>query len=753
MKVVKVIQPHEFGDNFILEEGKWKVKFPPTVTSGVEVSKDANNLITLGGDGGMFADATRLHAYALVQDTENMKIHLYRHQEGLEFDVGQATLISSIDMLELNGQFDDITITDAVVTFKDVQTDTELVFDTDQFQDVTGLEMSHPLVKNSSDSVNYVEMEVTLHRGESGGGISVSFEQGGAGYSSGTYWGYSITGQSLAELLNYFANGLQGIEFYDVEEIVLTDDPFKLQTTIGVRNLNSTPVKMSLWVSDMDTIEDSPTGVEFTGGARVRRDNESQWSLTLGGVANGISVKVPTSEVNLIKSTPDGLLLLPPSMFDIDHSLEASSYQVDVSDDVVEINEFVRTINGNKLRIPAVTLKNSRGKTLAAIVAPISEKLPIPTTDRITIDTNTSILDSRVLINGVDKGSFVDLSLNQIPELQFTLVSVSSYSGGDGYVDGSYEVDPYNESSYSGDGYTDSYGSYGGDGYTIETEGYQFIVRNNTEKRLRVTIDGFNAINLTARSNGINSLAIGSNEIGFDLAPRFVDEVSMYFAFCNEDGVALSMAERDVLHEGGSSVNLMATYLNYSIDAPVINVNVNGNNQIIYAGNSTLFNVTLPSIDDYLNLYYRPEIVVTAVKGSPINAPIYIDAIAVMSVNPMPRMTVISGGLSIPYACEESAWNNKLNYVYRPVEGNDKAIVSSGREFSIDLHPRFANMDVVYDSDDVPLGQQQIGKLDNSGSIKFTIKQLISRTDSDAIIGIRDNSIDNFHINITVNRM
>ena len=36
MEVVKLIQPHEFGDNFILEDGKWKVKFPPIATSGVE---------------------------------------------------------------------------------------------------------------------------------------------------------------------------------------------------------------------------------------------------------------------------------------------------------------------------------------------------------------------------------------------------------------------------------------------------------------------------------------------------------------------------------------------------------------------------------------------------------------------------------------------------------------------------------------------------------------------------------------------
>lgn len=156
MEVVKLIQPHEFGDNFIFEDGKWKVKFPPIPKSGVEVSKDSNNFIVLGEDGGMFADAAKLHAFALVQDNENMKIHLYRHQANLEFNEATATLVNSIDMLELNGQFDNITITDAVVTFKDVQTDSELVFDTSQFQNVSELTSD-----NSIDLLSIEDAETT----------------------------------------------------------------------------------------------------------------------------------------------------------------------------------------------------------------------------------------------------------------------------------------------------------------------------------------------------------------------------------------------------------------------------------------------------------------------------------------------------------------------------------------------------------------------------------------------------------------
>lgn len=246
MEVVKLIQPHEFGDNFILEDGKWKVKFPPIATSGVEVSKDANNLVTLGIDGGMFVDATRIHAYALVQDSENMKIHLYRHQANVEFDIATAMLINSIDMLELNGQFDDITITDAVVTFKDVQTDTELEFDTNQFQNVSGLTSD-----NSIDLLSPEDNESTTK-----------------------------------------------------------------QVAVSLR----------------------PYG-------------------------------------NLVQETPEGLLVVSPEGLHIEHSLMAESYMVDVAKEDDEIEHFIRTINGNEIYIPAVTLRNARNKTLGAIIAKIPDKL------------------------------------------------------------------------------------------------------------------------------------------------------------------------------------------------------------------------------------------------------------------------------------------------------------------------------------------------------------------------------------------
>ena len=246
MEVVKLIQPHEFGDNFIFEDGKWKVKFPSIPEGGIEISKDANNFIVLGEDGGMFADAAKLHAFTLVQDNENMKIHLYRHQANLEFNVATATLVNSIDMLELNGQFDDITITDAIVTFKDVQTDSELVFDTDQFQNVSGLTSD-----NSIDLLSPEDNESTTK-----------------------------------------------------------------QVAVSLR----------------------PYG-------------------------------------NLVQETPEGLLVVSPEGLHIEHSLMAESHMVDVAKEDDEIEHIIRTINGNEIYIPAVTLRNARNKTLGAIIAKIPDKL------------------------------------------------------------------------------------------------------------------------------------------------------------------------------------------------------------------------------------------------------------------------------------------------------------------------------------------------------------------------------------------
>lgn len=251
MEVVKLIQPHELGSHFRKVDGQWKVNFPPQNLSGIEISKDPDNFIQLGEDGGMFANATHLYGYALVQDNDNMKIHLYRYPANEDFAIGTATLIGSIDMIELNGRFDDITITDAVVTFYDVQSENELEFDTNMFQ--------------------------------------------------------------------------------------------KVEALIG---------------SDSVVIDQVPS-----------LDPEAE-----GRLANRLQVKVVDDHSNKMVVRPNGLYVGPLNELNIDHSLVAVPI-LDSSENNPEIDYFEHTINGDRLRIPAVTLRNARGKTLAAITKAITTKL------------------------------------------------------------------------------------------------------------------------------------------------------------------------------------------------------------------------------------------------------------------------------------------------------------------------------------------------------------------------------------------
>lgn len=139
MRVIRVIETNELGGDFELIEGKWEIKFPAPEGTKAPLSTDSGNAIGMGNDVGLYVDATILYSYSLVQDDVNKKIHLYRHQAGTVFNVGTAILIASIDMIELNGQFDDIAITDAIVNFTDAQTATSLTLNTNVFQKVSDL--------------------------------------------------------------------------------------------------------------------------------------------------------------------------------------------------------------------------------------------------------------------------------------------------------------------------------------------------------------------------------------------------------------------------------------------------------------------------------------------------------------------------------------------------------------------------------------------------------------------------------------
>lgn len=139
MKNIAILQPSELGSDFKFskENGVWGVNFPAAVESDVTISANTNNLIKVGTDGGAFVDASKLISHALVQDNDNQKIHLYRFPAGTTFDVATATLVGSVDMVEMNGVFDDIAIDGNKITFKDAQTDSTLTLDTDTLQRVS----------------------------------------------------------------------------------------------------------------------------------------------------------------------------------------------------------------------------------------------------------------------------------------------------------------------------------------------------------------------------------------------------------------------------------------------------------------------------------------------------------------------------------------------------------------------------------------------------------------------------------------
>ena len=112
MNIISLIQPNELGPDFYLDQGVWKVNFPTTATPPPPISNDARNIIQNVGDG-MYVDQRDRLAYAMVQDNQTQKIQLWQFPADEVFDINTATMVSEIDMLAMNGQFDDIAIDDA----------------------------------------------------------------------------------------------------------------------------------------------------------------------------------------------------------------------------------------------------------------------------------------------------------------------------------------------------------------------------------------------------------------------------------------------------------------------------------------------------------------------------------------------------------------------------------------------------------------------------------------------------------------
>lgn len=148
MNIISLIQPSELGPDFYLDQGVWKVNFPTTATPPPPISNDARNIIQNIGDG-MYVDQRNRLAYAMVQDNQTQKIQLWQFPADIAFSTDTATMVSEIDMLAMNGQFDDIAIDEGVVTFTDVQTGSTLTLNTNELQRVGNIK--------STDTVTVTE--------------------------------------------------------------------------------------------------------------------------------------------------------------------------------------------------------------------------------------------------------------------------------------------------------------------------------------------------------------------------------------------------------------------------------------------------------------------------------------------------------------------------------------------------------------------------------------------------------------------
>lgn len=199
MKNIAILQPSELGSdfNFSQENGVWGVNFPAAVESDVNISQNTNNLIKVGTDGGAYVDATKLIAHALVQDNDNQKIHLYRFPAGTVFNKLTATLVGSVDMVELNGAFDDIAIVGNKITFKDTQTSTTLTLDTDTLQRVSRISSTNSI--SAMTSGGNVSLDVIINPAA---GNLLEYAYDGEGF------GLAVSALKVSEYLDLLIAGI-----------------------------------------------------------------------------------------------------------------------------------------------------------------------------------------------------------------------------------------------------------------------------------------------------------------------------------------------------------------------------------------------------------------------------------------------------------------------------------------------------------------------------------------------------------------
>lgn len=167
MRILSIIQPSEMGSDFRFDEeaGLWKVNFPAGMGEGggVPLSTDENNAIVLGSDEGAFISTDMLGAYALTQDNGSKKINLYRFQPGTEFNPETAALVSSVNMIELSGIFDDVAIDGNLITFTDADTGLTLTIDTANLQKVSDIAGSDSVEVKSLGGLTTLSVKINPH--------------------------------------------------------------------------------------------------------------------------------------------------------------------------------------------------------------------------------------------------------------------------------------------------------------------------------------------------------------------------------------------------------------------------------------------------------------------------------------------------------------------------------------------------------------------------------------------------------------
>ena len=219
MKNIAILQPSELGSDFTFnqESGVWNVNFPPAVESDVTISANTNNLIKVGTDGGAYVDASKLIAHALMQDNDNQKIHLYRFPAGTVFNQQTATLVGSVDMVEMNGVFDDIAIDGNKITFTDAQTDTTLTLDIDTLQRVSRITNTNSITATTVGGNVSLDVKISSLAGNL---LEVGFD--------GNNYGLSVSALKVRTYVNNLIMAINGQQSVRID--VIDDEAVKTRT-------------------------------------------------------------------------------------------------------------------------------------------------------------------------------------------------------------------------------------------------------------------------------------------------------------------------------------------------------------------------------------------------------------------------------------------------------------------------------------------------------------------------------------------